>query len=182
MKKLLSIITVLVVATMAFTSCGGGGSKDKKGLKTLYTITVSHDVLAASDIEITYKGKGGIDITDTIRSDSWMKIITNDSFPVEIGFKYRFLIKPEAKFKKDIYKLFNKDRCKLYCSFDCLVWGKPYLSTLTPVDIDDIASDKVAAYLEICNNNSKNVSLGTINYKDGNFNAEGDGDYIKELR
>lgn len=143
MKKYLSIITVLVMATVAITSCDGGTGKSndgKKRMKTIIQVDASEDLIAASDIEITYKGKGGIDITDTITSTYWKVRIYNDSFPTETGvLGYRLLLKPDPKFERN--------RCKL----DLQIKFRDQTTqwALFPFNIDDIASSKVATYLKM---------------------------------
>lgn len=142
-------IAALILATMAIVSCTpGSGNKPhgKKELTTTIQVEASDDLIAASDIEITYKGKGGIDVTDTITSTRWQKNIVNDSFPTMIGFvNYRMLIKPDAKL--------DKERCQLGLELKCMCISTSFLKipifdwTVNPIDIDDIASSKVAAYL-----------------------------------
>ena len=144
--SLLSTAT-LILATVAIVSCTPG-SDNKKELTTTIQVEASDDLIAASDIEITYKGKGGIDVTDTIISTRWLKKIVNDSFPTEIGIvNYRMLIKPDAKL--------DKERCQLGLELKCMCQSTSFLMipifdwSEKPIDIDDIASSKVAAYLEM---------------------------------
>ena len=148
--SLLSTAT-LILATVAIVSCTPGSDNKPHGKKELTTtikVEASDDLIAASDIEITYKGKGGIDVTDTITSTRWQKNIVNDSFPTEIGVvNYRMLIKPDAKL--------DKERCQLALELKCMCQSTSFLKipifdwTVNPIDIDDIASSKVAAYLEM---------------------------------
>ena len=148
---LLLSIAMLILATVAIVSCTpGSGNKPlgKKELTTTIQVKASDDLIAASDIEITYKGKGGIDFTDTITSTRWQKKIVNDSFPTEIGIvNYRMLIKPDAKL--------DKERCQLGLELKCMCMSTSFLKipifdwSEKPIDIDDITSSKVAAYLEL---------------------------------
>lgn len=148
--SLLSTAT-LILATVAIVSCTPGSDNKPHGKKELTTtikVEASDDLIAASDIEITYKGKGGIDVTDTITSTRWQKKIVNDSFPTEIGIvNYRMLIKPDAKL--------DKERCQLGLELKCMCQSTSFLKipifdwSEKPIDIDDIASSKVAAYLEM---------------------------------
>ena len=148
--SLLSTAT-LILATVAIVSCTPGSDNKPHGKKELTTtikVEASDDLIAASDIEITYKGKGGIDVTDTITSTRWQKNIVNDSFPTEIGIvNYRMLIKPDAKLVKE--------RCQLGLELKCMCQSTSFLMipifdwSEKPIDIDDIASSKVAAYLEM---------------------------------
>ena len=144
-------IAALILATVAIVSCTPGSDNKPHGKKELTTtikVEASDDLIAASDIEITYKGKGGIDVTDTITSTRWQKNIVNDSFPTEIGVvNYRMLIKPDAKL--------DKERCQLGLELKCMCMSTSFLKipifdwTVNPIDIDDIASSKVPAYLEM---------------------------------
>ena len=148
--SLLSTAT-LILATVAIVSCTPGSDNKPHGKKELTTtikVEASDDLIAASDIEITYKGKGGIDVTDTITSTRWLKKIVNDSFPTEIGVvNYRMLIKPDAKL--------DKERCQLSLELKCMCMSTSFLKipifdwSEKPIDIDDIASSKVPAYLEM---------------------------------
>ena len=141
----------LILATVAIVSCTPGSDNKPHGKKELTTtikVEASDDLIAASDIEITYKGKGGIDVTDTITSTRWLKKIVNDSFPTEIGVvNYRMLIKPDAKL--------DKERCQLGLELKCMCQSTSFLMipifdwSEKPIDIDDIASSKVPAYLEM---------------------------------
>ena len=72
--KRIPIITALILATAAIVSCSQGSGDNpygKKILRTSIQVDASEDLIAASDIEITYKGQGGINVTDTITSTSW---------------------------------------------------------------------------------------------------------------
>ena len=156
-------ITVLILASMAIVSCVPGSSKgasgkNKRVFKSTIQVDASDDLLAACDIEITYKGKGGVDVTDTITTTSWETKIVNDSFPTEVGIvNYRLLMKPNPKFEGD--------RCML----DLLVTyndSKEQHWVGRPIAIDDIASNKVAAYLEMKSGNLDihNTSLDNQGY------------------
>lgn len=141
---------MLILATAAIVSCtsrSGNDPLNKRVLQTTIQVKASDDLIAASDIEITYKGKGGIDVTDTITSTMWMKKIVNDSFPTEIGIvNYRLLTKQDPKF--------NKDRCQL--DLEVSQSASPFFFvshigdwTEKLIEIDDIASNKVVPYLEL---------------------------------
>ena len=142
-----------MLATVAIVSCSPGSGDNALGKKVLQTtiqVDVSDDLIAASDIEITYKGEGGIDVTDTISSTKWMKKIVNDSFPTEIGvINYRFLIKQDPKFDKDRCLLDLEVKCESSSRF---VFEPPIVDwTENLIEIDDIASNKVVPYLELQN-------------------------------
>lgn len=140
-----------MLATVALVSCGSGSGKSslsKKLLMTTIRVKASADLIAVSDIEITYKGSGGADVTDTINLTHWTKKIVNHSFPTEIGIvNYRLLIKPDAKLSKDRCKLDLEVKCQNTTPFG---FGMPIGSDWTEklIDIDDIASSKVVPYLE----------------------------------
>jgi len=140
-----------MLATVALVSCGSGSGKSslsKKLLMTTIRVKASADLIAVSDIEITYKGSGGADVTDTINLTQWTKKIVNHSFPTEIGIvNYRLLIKPDAKPAKDRCKLGLEVQCQSTTPFG---FGMPIGSDWTEklIDIDDIASSKVVPYLE----------------------------------
>ena len=150
MKKI-SIITAVILATVAIVSCSQSSGDNPYGKKVLMTniqVKASEDLIAASDIEITYKGSGGVDVTDTINLTHWTKKIVNHSFPTEIGIvNYRLLIKPDAKLSKDRCKLDLEVKCQSTTPFG---FGMPIGSDWTEklIDIDDIASSKVVPYLE----------------------------------
>ena len=147
--SLLSITALILAAVIV--SCSSGNSKNtlgKKQLETVLEVEASDDLIAASDIEITYKGKGGVDVTDTITSTSWRKKIVNDSFPTEIGVvNYRMLLKQDPKFVKD--------RCQLGLKLMCQSTTMSLINmpidkwTVQLIDIDDIDSNKVADYLDL---------------------------------
>lgn len=140
-----------MLATVVLVSYGSGSGKSslsKKLLMTTIRVKASADLIAVSDIEITYKGSGGADVTDTINLTHWTKKIVNHSFPTEIGIvNYRLLIKPDAKLSKDRCKLGLEVQCQNTTPFG---FGMPIGSDWTEklIDIDDIASSKVVPYLE----------------------------------
>ena len=141
--KRISIMAVLMLATVAIVSCipkSGENRPGQKTLKTIIQVDASEDLLAACDIEITYRDKGGVEVTDTITETNWKKRIINDSFPTIVALpEYRLLVKPDAKF--------DKDRCELKLSISymdkILQWSQE------PISADDIASSKIASYLKI---------------------------------
>ena len=55
----------MVAAFMALTSCNGSNNGEK--LTTVIHLSASQDLLDVCDIEVTYKGKGGVDIVDTVK-------------------------------------------------------------------------------------------------------------------
>lgn len=167
--KRITLIATLILATIAIISCSKGSGNESFGKNKLLTtiqVDASVDLIAASDIEITYWDKGGVKVADTITSIYWKKRILNDSFPTVIGLpEYRLLLKPNAKF--------DRDRCQLklrIAYFDkILSWGSE------PVSIDDIASSKVLDYLKInesamgVSKQSEDRNVLKVYIKDGKF-------------
>jgi hypothetical protein len=142
MKKFIFTILLGLMGGMALTSCIEKGNGER--LSTMLTIESSKDLLDACDIEITYKGEGGIDLVDTITTANWFKIIVNDSFPTEVGLvNLRYLVKPGFKPTKDFYDL--DCRCELKAKEDDL------RSRTYPLHLHLVAGDKVLTYLDLIN-------------------------------
>lgn len=143
MKKYLSlpIIVLILATTVALGSCTHGSDKSilsKKVLTTTISIEASPDLIAASDIEITYKGKGGVDVTDTISATRWEQRIVNDSFPTLVGIVgYRLLPKPNPKF--------DNDRAQLHLMISLEDLTADWV--VSPIQVDNIASARVPDYL-----------------------------------
>ena len=142
MKKFIFTIMLTLMGCMALTSCGK--AKGEK-LSSMLSITPSQDLLEACDIEITYKGEGGIDMTDTITTATrWSKEIVNDSFPTEIGLvNLRYLIKPDFKPTKRIYNLF--------CICDLKTREEMFNERTYYLDLFFVQGARVKNYLELTN-------------------------------
>ena len=96
---------VTLMCLMALTSCFDKNTKEGQ-LTTELCIESSDDLMEVCDIEVTYKGKGGVNLIDTITDTEWRMTIINDSFPTKIGIvNSRYLLKPGVKYRKDIYRL-----------------------------------------------------------------------------
>lgn len=94
MKKLIYITIVALLGCIALTSCLETSKKGDRLTTELY-VKSSQDLIDVCDIEVTYKGEGGVNMTDTITSTKWKKTIFNDSFPTKIGIvTTRYLLKP----------------------------------------------------------------------------------------
>ena len=105
MKRLIYITIVALLGCMVLTSCLETGTKGER-LTTELCIKSSQDLIDVCDIEVTYKGKGGVNMTDTITSTKWKKTIVNDSFPTKIGIvTTRYLLKQGARRYKGNYSL-----------------------------------------------------------------------------
>ena len=175
MKKfILTTTAFMVLVITAFTSCDSRNIRLGNKLVTTINIQSSQDLIDVCDIEVTYKDKGGVDVIDTITSTQWRRIIVNDTFPTQVGLlNYRFLMKPNPQLKKD--------RCQLELSIayedSPMGIGLNHLTqcSQTPIKIDDIASDKVAAYLALKefemqkNKESDTFSAHKVILKDGQF-------------
>ena len=131
-----------LMGCMILTSCGN--AKGEK-LSTILSIAPSQDLLEACDIEVTYKGKGGIDMTDTITSAAkWTKEIVNDSFPTEIGLvNLRYLIKPDFKPTKRIYNL--------WCICNLKTREQMFHERTYYLDLFYVQGARVKSYLELTN-------------------------------
>lgn len=143
MKKLIFTAILTLLGIMALTSCTNEDNSGKQ-LTTMITIESSQDLIDACDIEITYKGKGGINTVDTITSTEWHKIIVNDSFPVRIGMvALRYLVKPGFKPDKDFYDL--------ECQHTLLTRETARQREYPCLMLYDVPAGKVAEFLELQN-------------------------------
>lgn len=142
MKKFIFPIMLTLMGCMVLTSCGN--AKGEK-LSTILSIVPSHDLLEACDIEVTYKGKGGVDMTDTITAATrWSKEIVNDSFPTEIGLvNLRYLIKPDFKPTKNIYNL--------WCICEMRTREQIFHEKTYYLDLFYVQGAKVKSYLDLTN-------------------------------
>ena len=132
---------IMVAAIIALTSCGGKASKGDK-LTTTIQLKASYDLLEVCDIEVTYKGKGGVDIVDTVKTTTWKKTIVNDSFPTEIGMpKHRFLIKPDFKPTREKYDLVLEYNLNTREQFFNTGWW--FLRLI------DVPADKVLTFMDV---------------------------------
>ena len=102
MKKLLfTTAAFMVLAILALTSCGGSDAAGGNKLGTMIQIKSSQDLIDAYDIEVTYKGKGGVDVIDTITSTRWKKSLsTTLSRPKPACLAIAFSPSPIPKMKK----------------------------------------------------------------------------------
>ena len=103
MKKILYTIALMLVA---LSSCGDKlGNKEMKQVErqstVTYTINSSQDLIDAIDLVVTYKGKGGINVSDTISDTVWTKTVVNDMVPVKVGLSWSVLPKVDSKISKD---------------------------------------------------------------------------------
>ncbi len=161
MKKFIFTTILTLMGVMALTSC-----IEKRGeqLTTMLTIESSQDLIDACDIEITYKGKGGVNMVDTITTAKWHKIIINDSFPTKVGMvNLRYLVKPGFKPTKDTYNL----ECEYKITFkeQYQDWGGYW-----PLKMPDVPGEKVVSFLELKNFQGKDV-VDNPNIHNGNVSV-----------
>lgn len=145
MKSIIIITVLTVTALMMLSSCIDNTKRGER-LTTMLTVNPSQDLLEACDIEVTYKGKGGVDIVDTISDTEWYKIIVNDSFPTQVGVvSFRYLMKPGFKPTKDKYDLTS--------SFSISLKEQAmYIDTQSyPIYLVDVPGDKVESYIDLYN-------------------------------
>ena len=152
MKKFIFTILLTLVGCMALTSCIEKANGEQ--LTTMLTIESSQDVIDVCDIEITYKGKGGVNMVDTITKTTWRKIIINDSFPTKVGLiNLRYLVKPGFKPAKDTYNLVCEYQITFKEQKDYDISGGYW-----PLNMPDVPSDKVVSFLELLNFHSNQIA------------------------
>lgn len=149
MKKLIFTSILTLLGVMALTSCV---ERPKEGdqLTTMLTIESSQDLIDVCDIEVTYKGKGGVNKIDTITETEWHKIIINDSFPTKIGvITLRYLVKPGFKPTKDKYNLL--------CNYTLITKEMERERNQPFLRLFDVPADKVADFLDLKNYLNKDL-------------------------
>lgn len=83
-----------------------GNITERDQLTSTIVIKSSQDLIDLCDIEITYKGEDGINVTETITTPHWVKTVVNKNFPTRIGIEdCRLLLKPGVKTDKEAYDL-----------------------------------------------------------------------------
>ena len=151
MKRiLLSSTALLIVVLTSLTGCDGGqGSQEvsqeaisRDKLTTKITVTSSQDLIDVCDIAFSYKGVGGVTVTDTITTTNWEKTIVNDKFPTQIGVvTQRYLIKPGFKVSDKTYDL--------VCEFKVVSPG--YSTGGYFLGVLDVPSHKVQSFMDLFN-------------------------------
>lgn len=121
MKKILYTTALMLMTTLVLTSCDGLNGSQKKlkeqmsvtnkdiqnyehreeATTVTYKIYCSQEFVDAIDMVVTYKGKGGINLTDTVRDTTWVKTVVNDSIPVKIGIDWILVPKKDRKITKE---------------------------------------------------------------------------------
>ena len=149
MKKLIFATILTMMGVMAITSCTEDAKKGDR-LTTTLTIESSQDLIDVCDIQITYKGKGGVNTIDTITTTKWHKTIVNDSFPTKIGMVVlRYLVKPGFKPTKDFYNL--------KCRYLSTCKEQEHKNGYNPLMMPNVPGDKVASILEMLNYMNKDT-------------------------
>ena len=104
MKKLLYIALIVAITIPAFTSCGKKNSNIKCG--TIYSLSMSQDLLDLCDIVVSYRGADSIIKTDKVNDIEWKKMVMNKTDTFNDWMGYELKLKPGVKLKKDVYEIF----------------------------------------------------------------------------
>lgn len=121
MKQTIYTAAMMLIATLVLISCDGLNGRQKKlkeqmaatykdiqeyehreeATTVTYQIWCSQEFVNAIDMVVTYKDKGGINRTDTVRDTTWVKTVVNDSIPVKIGIDWTLVPKKDRKISKE---------------------------------------------------------------------------------
>ena len=143
MKKLIFTTILTLLGISVLISCTGESKRGER-LTTMLSVEASQDLIDVCDIEIIYKGKGGVNMVDTITKTEWHKIVVNDSFPTKIGVvTMRYLVKPGFKPSKKTYDL--------SCNDTVLTKEVEREIPSRCFELFDVPADKVASFLELYN-------------------------------
>lgn len=166
MKKYIFATTLMLLAIMALSSCGD--NKDGR-LKVYYNITLSDDMAQVADLALTYKGDGGMTVTDTITGKTWNKVVHMDTFPCQYGLiDYTFIPKSGSQLKKASYDL--------EAVFSAYARGGENLGLdYYLVNPFTLKSDKVATLLDMANDHSDQSILVTAIKENGRIKFTGKG-------
>ena len=117
MKTILYTAVLMLMTATILTSCGKLQESwqdeqennqeikpEKRQVSVTYEIKCSQDVVDALDMVITYKDKGGINATDTLRDTIWTKTVVNEMIPVKIGLSWSLSPKSADKITKETYE------------------------------------------------------------------------------
>ncbi len=127
-------MAVLLIAALAFNSCGSDEPKEKTTVTATYNMTFSQDLLDACNVIITYKAENGRNVMEPITSPWWTKSVTSDKFPAEFGVMYRFSTKSDAELVKEKYDLEASLMIRIMTSK-----GASYSNTVTIMDNKGVA-------------------------------------------
>lgn len=99
----------MLAATTIFTSCidlpKQQANQEEMQVEVKYAVKCTQDVLDAVDLVITYKDKGGVNATDTVRDTLWTKIVVHDTVPAKAALNWSLVPKPDCKLNKDTVDL-----------------------------------------------------------------------------
>ena len=117
MKTILYTAVLMLMTATILTSCGKLQESwqdeqennqeikpEKRQVSVTYEIKCSQDVVDALDMVITYKDKGGINATDTLRDTIWTKTVVNEMIPVKIGLSWSLSPKSADKITKETFE------------------------------------------------------------------------------
>ncbi len=112
---------------------------ERDQLTATIVIKSSQDLIDLYNIEITYKGEDGINVTDTITTPRWTKTMVNKQFPTQIGIEgSRFLLKPGVETDKETYDL--------VCGFT--IGAQQFGYNFQIVDERNVPADKVQSIFD----------------------------------
>lgn len=107
MKKLLYTIAVILVTSLVLTSCGEQQTEQVKcPVEVTYTVKCKYDLMDAINLVVTYKDKGGINASDTVRDSIWTKTVVSDVIPFKVGLTWNVSPKPIHQIPKDTLNLY----------------------------------------------------------------------------
>lgn len=116
-----------------------GNITERDQLTSTIVIKSSQDLIDLCDIEITYKGENGVNVTETITTPHWVKTVVNKNFPTRIGIEEcRLLLKPGVKTDKEAYDL--------VCSFT--IGAQEFGYNFLIVEERNVPTDKVLSILD----------------------------------
>lgn len=142
MKNLLTLTTLLLLATLTLTSCGSDEPAVSTTATATYSITFSPDLLDACNVFIIYKAENGRNVQEAVTTPTWTKTVTSNRFPAEFGVQYTFSTKSDAELDKEKYDL----QCDFH--FEVKTSKGAYYANNTPVlSSTGLARNKVVDYL-----------------------------------
>ena len=146
---------------------------ERDQLTSTIVIKSSQDLIDMYDIEITYKGEDGVNVTDTITTTRWEKEVVNKNFPTQSGIvNSRLLLKPGVMTGKKAYDL--------VC--DYTIYAQEFGYNFKIVEERNVSADKVQSIFDdydfISYQESKMKSWGVENESfRGTFTVEKQEDF-----
>lgn len=111
-KALLYTVAVMLTASLALTACRHRQEQEqeptqqvKRQVEVTYKVKCNQDVMDAVNVVVTYKDKGGINATDTVRDSVWTKTVVSDVVPFKVGMRWALSAKPVSQIAKDSLQL-----------------------------------------------------------------------------